>query len=527
MILDQWGNPIEPATLREAQSPQVAWLRHEWQEHPARGLTPARLNALLTDAEQGNWLAQLDLADDMLERDGHVFSELDKRTAAVAPVSWEVKAPRNATAAEQAATERVASWLADLPDWAGLLRGLMDGVLKGFAAFEMTWDMQGRELLPAQLDFRPQRWFCQSECRTQIHLRDASAWGQPLKPFGWIVHRHRSMNGYLARNGLVRVLALPYLFKWLGTSSFAEFLELYGLPIRIGKYPTGATPAEKSRLLAAVVGLGRKAAGIIPQGMQIDLEKATASGTEVPFEAMCNRMDAIQSKVIVGQTLTSGEGQHGTQALGKVHNEVRMDIRDSDLQQLAATLTAQVIWPMVALNIAGIERRRCPRLEFITAEGEDLAEYADNLPKLAGAGLRIGVAWAHERLRIPMAADGEPVLAVQAAPAAPAGTPQPPAKAALKAAPDAASAPEPDALDDVAAAELADWRPLLAPMVNPLMAELRNSIAAGESLADFAARADSLLAAMRPEALGASLGNALAKARLAGEADADLSRGRT
>ncbi len=32
-----------------------------------------------------------------------------------------------------------------------------------------------------------------------------------------------------------------------------EFLEIYGLPIRLGKYPSGATSDEKMTLLRAVM----------------------------------------------------------------------------------------------------------------------------------------------------------------------------------------------------------------------------------------------------------------------------------
>ena len=34
----------------------------------------------------------------------------------------------------------------------------------------------------------------------------------------------------------------------------------------------------------------------------------------------------------------------------RVHNEVRMEVRDSDLSQLSATLTRDLIYPLYALN---------------------------------------------------------------------------------------------------------------------------------------------------------------------------------
>ena len=78
-ILDQYGKPIDLAAIREPQTDReasttggaarVGWLNREFDAHPGRALTPARLNAILTQAEQGDITAQLELADDMEERD--------------------------------------------------------------------------------------------------------------------------------------------------------------------------------------------------------------------------------------------------------------------------------------------------------------------------------------------------------------------------------------------------------------------------------------------------------------------------
>ena len=49
---------------------------------------------------------------------------------------------------------------------------------------------------------------------------------------------------------------------------------------------------------------------------------------------MIGLMERSTSKAVLGGTLTSG-GEHGTQALGKVHNELRHDLKKSDARQLA------------------------------------------------------------------------------------------------------------------------------------------------------------------------------------------------
>jgi phage gp29-like protein len=151
-----------------------------------------------------------------------------------------------------------------------------------------------------------------------------------------------------------------------------------------------------------------------------------------------------ESKAILGSTLTSDAAPTGLgSSLAEIHNEVRLDIRDSDCKQLAATVTRHLIYPLLALNKGWADVRRCPRMVFDTAQAADLKLFADSLPKLVENGMRISVQWAHERLRIPLAAEDEPVLAPAAKPQA--AKPQAKASAALAAL--TAKFPDQDALD--------------------------------------------------------------------------------
>lgn len=527
MIVDQFGNPIDTGALRDPQTAKLGHLVHEFENHPARGLTPARLARILQAAEEGDWLDQLDLADDLEERDAHIYAEMSKRKGAIVRIEWSIQPPKNPSAQEKKWAEQLTEWVTSIADFEDLLLGMMDASLKAFSAHEMLWTLEDGALMPTTIDHRPQRWFVQTKDRQSFALRDNSQYGEALRPFSWIAHKHRARSGYLARGSLARVLAWPYLFKNYAVRDLAEFLELYGIPPRIGKYPSGATPEEKATLMRAVVSIGHNAAGIIPQGMELEFQKA-AEGSEAGFLAQAAYMDAASSKAILGQTLTAGEGQHGTQALGTVHNEVRHDIRDSDARQVAATLTRQLLWPLAALNIAGVTLKRCPRFAFDTGEADDVAAFADSAPKLVSLGMRIGRQWAHDKLRIPMAADDEPILqAAQPATATPNGTPPDPnattqAKAALRgAAP--APAPAPDAIDAAIDGLADNWRPMLAPMVDPVMAELDAALAAGESLEQFRVRLDALAARMDAGPLAERLARAAFGARLAGEADIDLS----
>jgi phage gp29-like protein len=218
------------------------------------------------------------------------------------------------------------------------------------------------------LTHRPQSWFqlhrgYRQELRLRTNTADADGiQGEALTPFGWITHIHKAKSGYLERTALFRQLVWTYLFKNYSVGDLAEFLEIYGIPVRLGKYPPNASEREKATLLRALVGIGHNAAGIIPEGMLIDFKDA-ATGDPKAFELMISWCERNQSKVILGGTLTSGaDGAASTNALGNVHNEVRKDLRDGDIRQLNATITRDLVYAIAAMNgLAPDGIKRCPR----------------------------------------------------------------------------------------------------------------------------------------------------------------------
>jgi phage gp29-like protein len=570
-ILGPDGKPLDTrAVMRGLETPQTAELgaiRTDWARHPAKGLTPAKLGAIMFRAEEGELQDQLDLAEDMEERDAHLYAELGKRAGAVTALAWSIEEPKNASKEEIKLTERVRDWVGmltcqteQLTGGMGLLLSAMtSAVLRGFAPIELQWrlqaDSEGRQVRVPHCTLQPQRWFTLSADRRRYLLRSSTQMtpaqnmgdgvtlpgrmGVELNPYAWLMHIHPARNGYLARMALARVLFWPYLFKNYAVRDFAEMLEIYGIPFRLGKYPSGASDEEKLTLLRAVTELGHNAAGIIPQGMALEFLAASA-GTEVPFAAMWDRMDAAQSKAILGQTLSASEGQKGSHALGKVHNEVRHDIRDADARLYEESFSAQVIAPMCLINVPGVNPRRLPRLMLDTGEPEDLALYAQHLPTLAKAGVKVPVKWVHEKLRIPEPEEGEEVLQEPEPQPQPGLPGQPPGglpgnaprkqadkqaekKAALAGQVGGADDGPRDVLDELVDDMAAQWQSTLAPMVEPLLAEIDAAVARGETLEAFAARLPELVRAIDAGPMTEQLARGAFAARLAGEANLALS----
>lgn len=476
-IVDQHGQPIDRTVFIAPQTANVTALENRYLTPMLGGLTPARLDRVLREADAGNLFEQHRLFADLEERDAHLRSEMDKRRNAVASLRWSVVPPRNANAAEKAAAEWVTEMLTDATDpLEDILLSLMEGVGHGFAAVELEWRREGQLRLPTYLP-RPQEWFTLDQSRSTINLIDGSSYGAALRPFGWVMHTHgKPKSGYMGRAGLHRTLVWLFLYKAYALGDFAEFLETYGLPIIIGKYFAGASADEKSSLMRAVTALGHDARAIMPDGMSIDIKEVSGSGGSAHLD-MINWAEKSQSKSILGQTLTTdvGAGGGGSFALGKVHNGVRLDLARGDARQISGTITRDLIYPMVAINRPGIEGlARCPRFVLETSQPEDMAAYATALPKMVAVGFKIPRSWAQERLHIPEPKGDEEILVLQPrtaqAPAAPA------AAVALSATiPAQAGAPTPGPVDGIVAQLASAANPVWASQIGQVGAMVANA----------------------------------------------------
>lgn len=497
-IVDVNGRPLQSsASLEEKQTAALAGLTQSYAGHPSRGLTPARLARILYAAEQGDIVAQHELFEDMEEKDAHIHAEMGKRKRALLTLDWDIVPPRNATADEQTDAVWVKEVLQDMPNLDDLMLNLLDAIGHGFSCVEIDWQLVGREWLIRSSEHRPQGWFKTTiEDRNTIRLRDNSLQGAELWPFGWIVHKHQAKSGYLSRSGLFRVLAWPYLFKNFATRDLAEFLEIYGLPIRLGKYPSGAERDEKDTLLQAVTMIGHAAAGIIPQGMEIDFKEA-AKGAADPYAFMIDWAERSESKAILGQTLSAESKSTGLgSGVASLQSEVRDDIKVADARQLEGTLTSQLVFNLLALNRGIRDPRRVPRFRFDTGKPEDLKMLSESLPPLVKIGMRIPANWVNEKARIPLPKDGESVLCEVAQPTQPTVPPETRVAAARS-----QIVTEGDELDALAEVMGDEWEATLGPLVNPLtrltdecktMEEFRERLPAALDQMDVAALRDML-----------------------------------
>ncbi len=446
-LYDAFGREVDTERLRDEQAaPTMTGIRNIYSSmHPSVGLTPERLSAILREAEFGDPFLYLELAEEMEEKDLHYLAVLNTRKQAVSQLDLEVQPASNDKADLRAAALVRAMLANDALDLASAIIDILDAIGKGFSATEIVWDSSNREWFPRRLRWRDPRWFMfdwvsgeellvrslnnegpsiavDGEAAARgSHFKGAGLYGAlrgdigiqpmtaPLLPYKFIVHIAKAKAGLPIRGGLARAAGWSYLFKNYVLKDWVTFAEVYGQPLRVGKYGAGATEQDKETLLQAVANIGTDAAAIVPDSMLIEFTEARQSGSVELYQSFCQYLDAQVSKVVLGQTLTTEVAAGaGSRAAAEVHDTVRRDILSADARRLAATLNRDLIRPIVDLNLG--PRANYPRLQLGVADDGDVSEFVDLVTKLADHGARIGQQAVLDRLGIAQPEAGEPVL---------------------------------------------------------------------------------------------------------------------
>ena len=414
MLVDPFGRPLSPQacsaqrvsaqTLSGAVAgPTLTGVRAIHADHPSQNLDPRKLAAILRDAEDGDPTRFLELAEDLEEKDGHYAAVLRSRKLAVAELDVSVVAAGE-DEASLADADLLRIWL-DTGLAQAALSDLLDGLGKGFAVVEILWATEAGRWQPAALEPRDPRWFAFDpvDGRT-LKLRQADGTLADLPPAKFIVHRPKLKSGLPIRNGLARPAAWAWLFKSFALKDWMIFAETYAMPLRLGKYPAGASDADRNALMRAVADLGADAAAVVPADMVVE----GAGGSAAVYQSLCAYMDQQVSKLVLGQTTTT-DAISGGHAVSREHNEVRHDIARADALDLAATLTRDLARPMIALNQGW--RPAWPRFRLGRPEGEDVDRLVDWTEKLVAMGVPVPAWWLRDKIGAPEPADGEQLLA--------------------------------------------------------------------------------------------------------------------
>lgn len=276
----------------------------------------------LRSADYGRPSTLYDMYDDML-LDPYLSHGVEKRTNAVA-LSDLVFADSKGKPVE------VMDDLMDTIAWEDLLKEIAKSRFYGRSAVELSFDNNGlvvAAIPPKHISLE----------RKGIILDIANE----EQVFSYEGERSLIVCGKPRYWGLI-LKGIPYaIFKRGGFGDWAQWIELFGMPMRIGKY-NSYDQASRRVLEQALEQAGSAAYMVVPDGAEIDIRetKATSGTSFDEFRKACNEEILIS---LLGQTLTTIAGDKGARSLGEVHMEVEESLIKSDQKYVQRILNSQVV----------------------------------------------------------------------------------------------------------------------------------------------------------------------------------------
>ncbi len=296
---------------------------------------------------------------------------------------------------------------------------LLQALLKGWAVAEIIWSIKNNMIWPAAIKVKRSQRFTFAPLHTlqpksnryedvrqalrlesalRLRTRNAPVEGEPLPARKFIVHSVGALDDDNPfGTGLGYWLYWPVRFKREGMSLWLQFIDKFGSPSVKGTYPATAQEADKRKLLDALRALRSNAVTAIPEGMAAELIEAARSGIST-HEQLIERMDQAITTAILSQTLTTSQGDRGSQALGNVHSDIKDEVAKSDADMLSDTLNETLMSWFTLFNFPNAVP---PQIWRDMSAVEDLDSKADRDLKLSqAAGRSLDAAYVEDEYNV-------------------------------------------------------------------------------------------------------------------------------
>lgn len=185
--------------------------------------------------------------------------------------------------------------------------------------------------------------------------------------------------------GIYAELLPAVLYKRGDMSDWAQFCNIFGMPIREYTYDAGDEEARR-RVIADARQQGANAAYIHPKESELKLvEAGNKTGSSDLYRTFAEYWDSKMSIRVLGNTLTTDAKSTGTQALGSVHKEEEDEMNSDDRDFILDILNYDMrpVFASLGFNVEGGE--------FVYAKKDKInpAQQIDIVQKLSSMGLPI------------------------------------------------------------------------------------------------------------------------------------------
>lgn len=385
-ILDESGKPY-PATRRMILSD------HRGMEtantHPAFGLTADMLLTYMRQAERGQPLRQFDCFDDIIQVDGALRGMINDRIESVAGCDFVVMPPPgHSDKPSLMAAEALNECLQNQLKFRAFMAHQLGAVHYGFACSNLMWELIDGLVTPVEFACIAHRRFAapRTERANEIWLINGRGPVYDLidlEPGLWAVSRYYNIigrNPYVA--GLMNTCAWWSMPKRWSVRNWLTFAEMFGIPLAVGYYEEGASPASRGALEDAVKLIGSDGWAVLSSLTELVIKETARGGdSSTVYPNIIKICEEQIAKLITGGTLNTDVAGVGSYNAASVHESRSYAMKCNDAACLQEAFTRDIGTWFVRYN--GFDRAAPPRLKIRIRR--DSKEWAETLQIIGGA----------------------------------------------------------------------------------------------------------------------------------------------
>lgn len=199
--------------------------------------------------------------------------------------------------------------------------------------------------------------------------------------------------------GWMRPMLYLTLLLHFDIIDWARFNEMFGMPMRVGKYDSYSSDKAVEVLMNAVKNLGADASAVIDKSTEIEFKEAVRNPGEGVYKPFAEYVENKQSIAIRGETLTTEvSSTGGNRALGQVHMLVAIDKLWHDIKFAKPIVEQQIIERLYFFNFGEFKNGFAPDFEIYPEEYKDYATLLDVVRTASDTGLPISKARIYKEL---------------------------------------------------------------------------------------------------------------------------------
>ena len=319
--------------------------------------TPAQLRQAVIDIDRDPRM-MMDVLRRLPEADPHIFSVGNTRQLAILGYDWIIEPSDPDNEKEMKKCEEIMNLL-ERTNFDNFLTNLTNGIVYGHSVTNPIWTLDTKNRYYPKFDFLEGIHFGKRDGKVKMivdkndkdffvtigsnanitGINDQNQIASALAGnLYWVDLNENDLiivnyvppilqgwkNNYMG--GLMRPGLYLTLLKYFTMLDWAKFNELFGMPVRVGKYDPVLTSKEGIEILkTAVQNIGTDAGAVIDKTMELEFLRAESGvGTgRATYEAFAEHVERKQSMVFIGQNLTAEQtGKYAVNRLrqARVHD---------------------------------------------------------------------------------------------------------------------------------------------------------------------------------------------------------------